>query len=539
MTPMNINIPFSTRPISRRLLRSFFLSLLLLLVGPAPARSQSTHVFVDPSQTWIGYMNWSPVATDAAGYGGAGGSSWATADLDALFAGGVATLTPNTSISRDVSTTNTYWWSADGGGANEMDALFYVQNDTLAGDTVTFTGYCWANTLTAAYTSTVFIKDLSPGYNSATATNLLLVSGQPFSITLATTPGDHIQYGFETVGPNASLASVAGLGSAIVSSNPPPSLPFMTTPPANTTAILGSNAVLSGVVSGSSLTYSWWNNGVRLTNGPGVSGAATSTLVLSNVLDSTEGTYTLVASNVRGAVTNSAFLTVVNPAALAVDPNAPWIGYMNVYDLSMNYEFGGAWGVSDLTAGFADSSLALGPNTNVYNPTNSYWVNPDGSGADIMDASFYQQLDSLSGLTLTFSGYCLTNTLANGYTSTVFIKAFTSSYLATTPFDHIEWGFETIGPDANPSTVASLGQVLISVYPPALSATRAAGVSSLSFPTLTGHSYVIQYTDDLASGTWQTLKAINGTGTPAVVTDTTASTARFYRLSVQDVPIVF
>src|SRR5665213_2997738 len=116
--------------------------LCALLIGAKTAWSQ-TNVYVDPAQSWIGYMNWTPVPTDAPGYGGSGGSAWGTAALDASFSAGVATFTPNTSISEDVSVTNMYWWNADGSGANEMDASFYVQNDALAGQTVTFSGYCW------------------------------------------------------------------------------------------------------------------------------------------------------------------------------------------------------------------------------------------------------------------------------------------------------------------------------------------------------------------------------------------------------------
>lgn len=177
------------------------------------AHSQVT-VTVDPTQTWIGYMNWSPVAGDAPGYGGSGSSPWGTADLDASFSGTTATLTPNTSISRDVPLSDNYWWNADGSGANDMDANFYVEDSTtLPGQVVTFNGTVLANTLVSPYTSVAFIKDFASDYSTYTSATAPLTPGA-FSINLATTPGTHVQYGFETVGPNAPLAMVAALGSA-------------------------------------------------------------------------------------------------------------------------------------------------------------------------------------------------------------------------------------------------------------------------------------------------------------------------------------
>jgi hypothetical protein len=43
-----------------------------------------------------------------------------------------------------------------------------------------------------------------------------MTEGTPFSISMATTPGHHIQYGFETIGPDARIATVASLGQVIV-----------------------------------------------------------------------------------------------------------------------------------------------------------------------------------------------------------------------------------------------------------------------------------------------------------------------------------
>lgn len=189
------------------------------------AAGQSINVTVDPAQSWIGYMNWQPTAHTLAKYpadGGTGNSVWGTSDLRAnLNASGLATLLPNTNTYNPGSTV---WVNPDGTGANQMDANFYVQNDGLAGDTVTFSGTLVTNSLVAPYSTntTAFIKDFSSGYSlvGSVTTNLLI--GGAFSITLATAVGDHIQYGFEMFGPDASPTNtVATLGEVLVSSNPP------------------------------------------------------------------------------------------------------------------------------------------------------------------------------------------------------------------------------------------------------------------------------------------------------------------------------
>jgi len=181
----------------------------------ASVRVNAIQVGVDPSKSWIGYMNVFELPANGGGYDF--GSSWGTADLDASFSGTTLTLTPNTSIDRDVPN-DPYWWVGGAGGApnKTMDASMYVEDDTLAGQTVTFAGNTSANTLVSPYTCVAFIKDFTPGYSLNGSVTLPVVGGQGFSITLATAPGDHIQYGFETIGPDARLASVSTLGSVII-----------------------------------------------------------------------------------------------------------------------------------------------------------------------------------------------------------------------------------------------------------------------------------------------------------------------------------
>lgn len=200
-----------------------------LLIGSVTAQSQTTNVYVDPSQNWIGYMN----IFDLPSNGGAleFGQAWGTTALPAVFNGSLLTIGPNVNT---YNASDPYWANPDGSGNKTCDASFYVQNDALAGSTITFSGYCQSNTLVSPYTSVAFIKDYNSGYALNASISGTLVTGQTFSITLATSPGDHIQYGFETIGPDANPATVASLGSVLVSSNavvpPPPSSPTNNAP---------------------------------------------------------------------------------------------------------------------------------------------------------------------------------------------------------------------------------------------------------------------------------------------------------------------
>jgi hypothetical protein len=357
-------------------------------------------VTVDPAKTWLGFMSWSPVPGNAPGYGGSGNGGWGTADLQAIFSGNTLVLSPNTNV---YNPSSPYWVNADGSGANNMDANFYVQNDSLINQNVTFAGTCVNNTLVTGYSSQAFIKIFNGSYGllGEVATNL--VTGQSFLLAAAAIPGAaHVQYGFETVGPDANPATASNLGQVVV-------------------------AVPVGV----------------------------------NVV---------------------------------TDPNKFWAGFMNWSPVDPLSGYGGtggnAWGTADLQAFFSTNGLYMLPNTNVWNDTNPYWVNTtDGTGANLMDANFYVTDDTLVNTNVIFTGYCVSNSLATGYTSQAFIKIFNSDYsvflgavysgnlvpgqsfdinLNTTGAAHVQYGFLTDGPDANPTNQASLGMAIVTPATPVL-----------------------------------------------------------------------
>lgn len=185
-----------------------------------------TTVTIDPNAAWIGYMNVSDLPAPAGDGAFQFGSSWGTADLTAVFSGSTLTLGPNA-----INDPATYWYVGGGApgaaGNKNMDANMYVEDNTLAGQTVTFTAHTLSDTLSgtlppyyvdgvAPYTCVAFIKDFVADYSSFTSTTIALTPGSDFSISLLTSPGDHVQYGFETIGPNVWATDVGLAGTVVL-----------------------------------------------------------------------------------------------------------------------------------------------------------------------------------------------------------------------------------------------------------------------------------------------------------------------------------
>ncbi|MDB6124008.1 MAG: hypothetical protein JWQ71_3001 [Pedosphaera sp.] len=284
--------------------------------------------------------------------------------------------------------------------------------------------------------------------------------------------------------------------------------------------------------------------------------------------------YKTIIKPMKSLINCIAALTLMGVAVSAkadttftVNPGAAWLGFMNVFEIPANgggYVFGNSWGAADLVATFSGNTLTLAPNS--VNDPSSFWYTPSGMpgavGNKTMDASLYVESNdgSLGGQTITFTGQVLSNTLTTNtaYTSVAFIKDFApdfsssvSSTVALTPgvFNislatindptrHVQYGFETIGPDVWITDVGNYGTVKIapvSNTPTAVAITPslAGGTLKLSFPTQNGFAYTVQYKTNLTDASWSTLTVTNGTGASAVVTDTTVGARRLYRLSIQ------
>ena len=204
------------------------LAVWALVGAVSHANAQST-VGVDPTASWIGFMNVFNLPSAGGAY--QFGSVWGTADLVATFSGPTLTLQPNS-----INDPNSYWYTPSGGpgstGNKLMDANMYVETTGLyTGQTLTFTGDVLANTLTDSvdpngngWTGVAFIKDFAPDFSSSISVTAPLVDGV-FSISLATIadPTRQIQYGFETIGPDVWITDVGPYGNIQITAVPEPS----------------------------------------------------------------------------------------------------------------------------------------------------------------------------------------------------------------------------------------------------------------------------------------------------------------------------
>jgi hypothetical protein len=214
------------RSFARLSIASAAWAVACVLLGGVNHAKADVIVGVDPTQNWIGYMNVFELPSNGGGYDF--GSDWATSALPATFSGSVATLAPNINIDQ-TDPIDSYWWQPPNDGTTPgnhiMAASFYVENDpgpgSLSGQTVTFTGDVLSNTLVSPYTSVAFIDDFTPSYSLVNTITTPLVPGD-FSINLYINPGDVLQYGFITTGPNARVAAEPGLGNVQVTAVPEP-----------------------------------------------------------------------------------------------------------------------------------------------------------------------------------------------------------------------------------------------------------------------------------------------------------------------------
>ena len=190
---------------------------LCALLGTAISSNAAT-VGVNPGASWIGYMNVSEIPSNGGGF--LWGSGWGTADLCANWSGPMLTLSPNT-----INDPNAYWYTPSGGpgsvGNKIMDANMYVETTgVFSGVALTFEGNVLANTLVGktdangnGWTSVAFIKDFAPDYSSFNVVTTPLTPGH-FDISLATVadPARHVQYGFETIGPDVWVTDLGPYG---------------------------------------------------------------------------------------------------------------------------------------------------------------------------------------------------------------------------------------------------------------------------------------------------------------------------------------
>jgi hypothetical protein len=195
-----------------------------IAVGANPAPPSANSVTVATSQAWNGYVNAFNVSDDSYAFG----FSYGAADLRATATATSMTLEPNIAI-WTAEATNASWF--DQGAATQtankyIEASSYIEDNTLAGSDLTFTGNVSVSDLGSEYTVVAFVKALDPNNGYATVVNNTadISSTGDFSASATAAElasGYIIQYGFAVTGPLADPADTT-LGSVVIGENAPP-----------------------------------------------------------------------------------------------------------------------------------------------------------------------------------------------------------------------------------------------------------------------------------------------------------------------------
>ena len=182
---------------------------------PPPSGNSVT---VATSQAWNAYVN----AFNVSDNGYAFGFPYTVSDLRATPTATSMTLEPNIAI-WTAEATNAAWF--DQGvtpqTANKyIEASSYIEDNTLAGSDLTFTGNVSVSDLGSEYTVVAFVKALDPNNGYATVVNNTADISSTGNFTTSATAaelvsGYVIQYGFAVTGPLADPADTT-LGSVVI-----------------------------------------------------------------------------------------------------------------------------------------------------------------------------------------------------------------------------------------------------------------------------------------------------------------------------------
>jgi hypothetical protein len=206
------------------------------------------------------------------------------------------------------------------------------------------------------------------------------------------------------------------------------------------------------------------------------------------------GTFLLLIAAAMFVSTSAVQADVTVPVG---NSTAPWLAFMNVFELDDSFVFGDVWGTqNNLTATFDDDNNKLTLEAAQVDDPNEFWYqgagDPGGPGVPgnkNMEANFYQEFNddpTYSGQTVTFEGNVLAESWANGRTTRAFIRDFASDFSSSNdefldltapgPFSlslltdagagrHVQVGFQSYGPNVWPGDEGVEGNIMIGTIP--------------------------------------------------------------------------
>jgi len=183
----------------------------------------STTIFFDPTAPYIGYAN--VFETPANGGGFVFGGGWGVPDLktviDATPVTGSVTLQPNFNTWNPA---DPFWVDpVTGLGNKDFEGNTYVDDPSLAGQNLTWTGFVISNTIDPGYQAEAFIKVFNANFSVLKIETAPLIEGEFFEVVYTdVAPEDtFVQYGWYIKGLNADPANEAALGSVVIGTQAP------------------------------------------------------------------------------------------------------------------------------------------------------------------------------------------------------------------------------------------------------------------------------------------------------------------------------
>ncbi|MFT5863419.1 MAG: hypothetical protein ACI828_002078 [Flavobacteriales bacterium] len=230
--------------------------LFVAALGFSFAATAQTEVTVDGSATWVGFAN--VFETEANGGGFVFNSGWGVDAIKSTV--GVAentmTLQPNFNTYAE-NPTDPFWVDQTTLEGNKVfEGNTFVEDASLVGSEIAFTGLVESNTLSSDYVAIAFIKVFNADFSVVKTETAALVDGEAFVVNYTNVEGADaiVQYGFTVTGVNANPADEAALGSILIGSNvlsvesfDPSSVSIYPNPTVDRWSVSSSSNVITGV----------------------------------------------------------------------------------------------------------------------------------------------------------------------------------------------------------------------------------------------------------------------------------------------------